>query len=84
LYPKRLGQQHWLAICEQSNTHIPNLAKYCQDFRLRPAVAEAKMDDYMFKLHVNECRTVEESTTYVEMFNYTVSVIRSRDGRFRN
>jgi hypothetical protein len=31
------------------------------------------MDDYMFRFYVDECRAVEEATTYVEIFNYSVS-----------
>lgn len=31
------------------------------------------MDDYMFKFFVDECRVVEEKTSYVEIFNYSVS-----------
>ncbi|KAG6007085.1 hypothetical protein E4U21_006347 [Claviceps maximensis] len=29
------------------------------------------MDDYMFRYYVDECRTVEETTTYMEIFNYS-------------
>jgi Mg2+ and Co2+ transporter CorA len=29
------------------------------------------MDDYMFRHFVNECRTVDEATTYLEIFNYS-------------
>ncbi|KAG6035159.1 hypothetical protein E4U41_006237 [Claviceps citrina] len=29
------------------------------------------MDDYMFRHYVDECRTVEEVTTYVEILNYS-------------
>lgn len=29
----------------------------------------------MFRLHLDECRTVHEATSYVEMFNYTVSMV---------
>ncbi|KAG5933432.1 hypothetical protein E4U53_000989 [Claviceps sorghi] len=29
------------------------------------------MDDYMFRYYVDECRTVEEVTTYLEIFNYS-------------
>lgn len=32
------------------------------------------MDEYMFKFFVDECRVVEEKTSYVEIFNYTVSI----------
>lgn len=28
----------------------------------------------MFRFYVDECRTVEEATTYVEIFNYSVRV----------
>lgn len=30
------------------------------------------MDDYMFRHYVNECRTVDEVTSYLEIFNYSV------------
>ncbi|KAF4981629.1 hypothetical protein FZEAL_2598 [Fusarium zealandicum] len=29
------------------------------------------MDDYMFRYYVNECRVVNEETSYVEVFNYS-------------
>ncbi|KAM4060193.1 corA-like Mg2+ transporter protein [Hirsutella rhossiliensis] len=29
------------------------------------------MDDYMFRHYVDECRVVEEATSYVEIFNYS-------------
>ncbi|KAK2592486.1 hypothetical protein QQS21_009831 [Conoideocrella luteorostrata] len=29
------------------------------------------MDDYMFRYYVDECRTVEEATNYMEIFNYS-------------
>ncbi|KAL6908816.1 hypothetical protein GGI43DRAFT_156228 [Trichoderma evansii] len=29
------------------------------------------MDDYMFKYFVDECRVVEEKTSYIEIFNYS-------------
>ncbi|KAH6610705.1 magnesium transport [Trichoderma cornu-damae] len=29
------------------------------------------MDDYMFKYYVEECRVVDEKTSYVEIFNYS-------------
>ncbi|KAG5967771.1 hypothetical protein E4U13_006547 [Claviceps humidiphila] len=29
------------------------------------------MDDYMFRHYVNECRTVDEVTSYLEIFNYS-------------
>ncbi|KAM0483200.1 hypothetical protein ACHAPX_002649 [Trichoderma viride] len=29
------------------------------------------MDDYMFKFFVDECRVVEEKTSYIEIFNYS-------------
>ncbi|OAA34448.1 Mg2+ transporter protein, CorA-like/Zinc transport protein ZntB [Metarhizium rileyi] len=29
------------------------------------------MDDYMFRSYVEECRSVEEATNYVEIFNYS-------------
>lgn len=31
------------------------------------------MDDYMFRDYVTECKCVEEATSYLEIFNYTVS-----------
>lgn len=31
------------------------------------------MDDYMFRAHVDSCRNVIESTSYLEILNYTVS-----------
>lgn len=34
-----------------------------------------KMDDYMFKFFVDECRVVEEKTSYIEIFNYSVSCV---------
>lgn len=37
-----------------------------------------KMDDYMFKYFVDECRVVEEKTSYIEIFNYSVSSILAR------
>jgi hypothetical protein len=33
----------------------------------------AEMDEYMFKFFLDECRVVEERTSYVEIFNYSVS-----------
>ncbi|KAK4223716.1 hypothetical protein QBC38DRAFT_512226 [Podospora fimiseda] len=30
-----------------------------------------KMDDYMFRQYVDECKFVEEATSYLEIFNYT-------------
>jgi hypothetical protein len=36
------------------------------------ATSAAIMDDYMFRLHLDECREVSESTAYVEMLNYSV------------
>lgn len=33
------------------------------------------MDDYMFKYFVDECRVVEEKTSYIEIFNYSVSCV---------
>ena len=41
--------------------------------RCRAKRKQARMDDYMFKVHLDECRTVDEATSYVEIFNYTVS-----------
>lgn len=32
------------------------------------------MDDYMFRFYVDECRTVEEATSYLEILNYSVSL----------
>lgn len=34
---------------------------------------EVTMDDYFFKEYVNACRNVVESTSYLEIFNYSVS-----------
>lgn len=31
-----------------------------------------EMDDYMFRQYVDECRVVDEATSYVEIFNYSV------------
>lgn len=36
-------------------------------------VREIKMDDYLFRHFVDECRVVYEATGYVEIFNYSVS-----------
>lgn len=33
-----------------------------------------KMDDYMFKANVDRCKHVQEATTYLEIFTYSVSV----------
>ncbi|KAG5915768.1 hypothetical protein E4U42_007913, partial [Claviceps africana] len=35
------------------------------------------MDDYMFRYYVDECRTVEEATTYMEILNYSDSFYNS-------
>lgn len=35
---------------------------------------EATMDDYFFKDFVRGCRNVVESTSYLEIFNYSVSM----------
>ena len=35
------------------------------------------MDDYMFRSHVEGCKNVIESTSYLEILNYTVSVERA-------
>lgn len=37
------------------------------------------MDEYMFRFFVDECRVVDERTSYVEIFNYSVSR-RMKDG----
>ncbi|KAJ6446544.1 magnesium transport protein CorA, transmembrane region [Purpureocillium lavendulum] len=29
------------------------------------------MDDYMFRYYIDECRVVDEATTYIEIFNYS-------------
>jgi hypothetical protein len=31
------------------------------------------MDDYMFQTYVAECKCVREETSYLEIFNYSVS-----------
>lgn len=36
------------------------------------------MDDYMFRQHIEDCQTVEEKTTYLEIFNYSVRPISLR------
>ncbi|KND95085.1 hypothetical protein TOPH_00642 [Tolypocladium ophioglossoides CBS 100239] len=36
-----------------------------------PALLQAKMDDYMFQFYIDECRVVDEATSYVEIFNYS-------------
>ena len=43
--------------------------------RQDPENKRPKMDDYMFKFFVDECRVVEEKTSYIEIFNYSVSCI---------
>lgn len=40
---------------------------------LLPPPVEVTMDDYFFKEYVNACRNVVESTSYLEIFNYSVS-----------
>ncbi|KAI6091125.1 hypothetical protein F4821DRAFT_255409 [Hypoxylon rubiginosum] len=35
------------------------------------------MDDYMFRQHIEDCQTVEEKTTYLEIFNYSDPVHNS-------
>lgn len=40
--------------------------------RAAPTAAKIKMDDYMFRFYVDECRAVEETTSYMEIFNYSV------------
>jgi hypothetical protein len=37
------------------------------------AIPFLTMDDYLFRHHVNECRPVSEATSYLEIFNYSVS-----------
>ncbi|EQL02534.1 hypothetical protein OCS_01751 [Ophiocordyceps sinensis CO18] len=37
------------------------------------------MDDYMFRHYVDECRVVDEATSYVEIFNYSVSRLHEQD-----
>lgn len=39
----------------------------------------ADMDDYMFRHYVDECRVVDEATSYVEIFNYSVSRLHEQD-----
>lgn len=41
------------------------------------------MDDYMFRSYVADCKIVQEATSYLEIFNYSVSypVILSQIGR---
>lgn len=45
----------------------------------------AAMDDYMFRYYIDECRTVEEATSYVEILNYSVSTFADmmRDAAMR-
>jgi hypothetical protein len=31
------------------------------------------MDDYMFRSYVTQCTCVQEATSYLEVFNYSVS-----------
>jgi len=38
------------------------------------------MDDYMFSIHVNGCKYVQELTTYLEIFNYSVSPVQLVQG----
>ena len=38
------------------------------------AAAPATMDDYFFQDYVRACRNVTEATSYLEIFNYSVSV----------
>jgi hypothetical protein len=33
------------------------------------------MDDYMFKANVDRCKHVQEATTYLEIFSYSVSYL---------
>ncbi len=39
------------------------------------------MDDYMFGAHVQGCRNVVESTSYLEIFNYSVGPARNLQTR---
>lgn len=39
---------------------------------VRAQPATTTMDDYMFRYYIDECRVVEEATTYIEIFNYSV------------
>ena len=41
-----------------------------------------KMDDYMFRSYVTQCTCVQEATSYLEIFNYSVScpVFLTSDG----
>ena len=34
------------------------------------------MDDYMFKANVDRCKHVQETTTYLEIFSYSVSLLQ--------
>lgn len=47
------------------------------------APAEPTMDDYFFQDFVRACRNVVEPTSYLEIFNYSVSQesCREKDGR---
>jgi len=38
---------------------------------------EIKMDDYMFRSYVQECKCVTEATSYLEILNYSVSCSKS-------
>lgn len=40
------------------------------------------MDDYMFRSYVTQCTCVQEATSYLEIFNYSVScpVFLTSDG----
>jgi hypothetical protein len=33
------------------------------------------MDDYMFRSYVKDCKTVAEATSYLEVLNYSVSLL---------
>ncbi len=48
----------------------------CAEY-LEPGRLGSKMDDYMFRSHVKHCSNVVEKTSYLEIFNYSVSLLRS-------
>lgn len=37
------------------------------------------MDDYMFRSYVKDCKFVDEHTSYLEIFNYSVCLASSVD-----
>ena len=34
------------------------------------------MDDYLFKANVDRCKHVQEATTYLEIFSYSVGLLQ--------